>query len=214
MNATRVYAGRPAGARRADRRERLLAAGLELLGTGGRDAMTVRAVCGHAGVTSRMFYEAFADTDALTVAVFDAVVGEARELLLAALADAAPDPAAQARAALQTFITALTDDPRRARVAVVEARANPALIARRAATMRDLTALIAAHGRATYRPPGEAAPLVDATATLLAGGLTELLVAWLDGGLAHTREALIDDCVALFMATVEGAVAVGAARTR
>ena len=37
-------------------------------------------------------------------------------------------------------------------------------------------------------------------AAILVGGLTELLVAWLDGRIDVTREQLVDDATALFLA--------------
>ena len=52
------------------------------------------------------------------------------------------------------------------------------------------------------------------TATLLAGGIAELLISWLAGDLDVSRDELVDDCVALFIATGEAAAAVGRARAR
>jgi len=40
-------------------------------------------------------------------------------------------------------------------------------------------------------------PLARVTATLLAGGVTELMVAWIDGRLEIDRETLVRDCARL-----------------
>ena len=69
--------------------------------------------------------------DALAVAVFDKVVGDATAKVLAAVAEAGDDPHDQARAAIATFISELTDDPRRARVAFVEALGSEPMARRR-----------------------------------------------------------------------------------
>jgi AcrR family transcriptional regulator len=208
---SKTYAGLSGEARRDKRREQLLDAGFELLGTRGWAGFSVRAVCREARLSSRFFYESFENLDALAVAVFDRGLARTTKAFLRAVAEAEPTPHAQAHAAISSFVRTVTDDPRNARIAFAESLVNPALMQRRRAAMREGAAIIAAHGRATYpAPPGDA--LVDVTATLLAGGIAELLLAWLDGELAVSRDELIDECAALFMATVEGALKLGAER--
>jgi AcrR family transcriptional regulator len=209
-----VYGGVTATERTAARRARLLEAGLQILGTKGWAQLSVRGVCREAQLTTRFFYESFTDLDALAVAVYDDLHARASTRMLEAVADAGADPHAQAHAAIDAFVRELTDDPRRGRVLVLEALGSPPMLQRRHAAMRDTTELIAAIGRATYAPPPEADRLVDLTATLLAGGMGELLVAWMDGTLGGDRDTLVDDIAALFMATVEGAGALARRRVR
>ena len=47
---------------------------------------------------------------------------------------------------------------------------------------------------------------------MLAGGMAELLIAWIDGRLPQTREELVEDCVAMFSATAEAAAKVAQSR--
>jgi len=210
--ATGVYGGQSAEERRAERRAQLLAAGLDLLGTEGWNATTVRGVCERARLTSRFFYESFEDLEGLAVAVFDEVAEDVTERVIAAVEAAQADPPRQARAAIETFVRTLTDDPRRARVAFVEGLASEALLERRLATMRAFAELIAAQARESYGSPAGEDPLVDLTARLLAGGLAELMITWLEGEIEMGREQLIDDCVALFVATAESAAAIARRR--
>jgi AcrR family transcriptional regulator len=214
MAATRVYGGMSADERVEARRRRLMDAALELMGTEGWSATSVRAVCREAGLTPRFFYESFDDLDALAVAVFDDISVQATAAILDAVQDAPPEPAAQAHAAIATFVDQLTHDPRRARVAFAEALGSEALARRRLQAMRAMAQLIAEHGRAAYGAPPQADTLVDITAALLAGGIAELLIAWLDGAIDATRDELIADCAALFMVTAEGAAAIGRERAR
>ena len=213
VSSTGVYGGVSADERRAARRAQLLGAGLEILGTRGWAQLSVRGVCREAKLSTRFFYESFADLDALAVAVFDDIHRRASAAMLEAVAAAGDAPADQARAAIGTFVHELTADPRRARVVVVEALGSPPLMGRGQDAMRETTRLIAGLGRAIYQPPPEADRLVDVTATLLAGGIAELLVAWMDGSLAIDGETLVDDCAELFMATVRGAGRVGRRRS-
>jgi hypothetical protein len=66
--------------------------------------------------------------------------------------------------------------------------------------------LVAEQARSFYGVPNETDPLVELTAPMLAGGLAEALLAWLDGSLRVTREQLIEDCTDLFVACGEASV--------
>ena len=57
----RLWQGQTPDARQADRRQRLVEAGIELVGTQGVAALTMRAACREAAVGPRYFYDVFAD---------------------------------------------------------------------------------------------------------------------------------------------------------
>jgi AcrR family transcriptional regulator len=164
-------------------------------------------VCQRSRLTPRFFYESFEDIDALAVAVLDEIVATATARALEAIAAAPDEPAAKIRAAIETMVGELTADPRRARVAFVEALGSEPMMKRRLALMRDIARVIAAQARATYDLPAEANPFVEVTSIVFAGGLVELLIVWLEGGLNMSRDELIDRCVELLATTGEGAAA-------
>lgn len=200
-----MYRGIPAAERQAARREQLLDAAYDLLGSDGWQATTVRAVCRHAGLTPRYFYESFPDLDALLVAVFDDVVSDLVEVVLEALRAAPDDAHAKSHAAISGFVRHVTRDPRRARIVFSEALGSEALGHRRCETLHLFARMIAEQGRAFYGLEGNDR-LADTTAYLLAGGLAELLLAWRDGTIDSTLEQVIEDCTELFVATGETAV--------
>jgi AcrR family transcriptional regulator len=206
------YGGVSADQRRSERRERLLEAALELLGSEGWKKTTVRGVCATAGLNPRYFYESFEDLDSLLVAVFNRIAAGATERIVTAYAGAPADGPAKARAAIEAAVHYLTDDPRRARVAFVEGLGNEAVMRRRLDVMDDLSRLLAAYARALYGMEEARDPIGDVASTLLVGGILELLITWLDGRLHMTREHLIDDMVELFVLTGEGAVAIARRR--
>jgi AcrR family transcriptional regulator len=187
----------------AARRSRLLEAALELLGTEGWQATTVRAICAKAKLTPRYFYESFADLDELLLALFDQLVADAAARVLEAVDGAEHDARAKARAAIGAFVELVTDDPRKARVLFMEAAGSEPLALRRFETVRMFAALVAQQGREFYGIDG--GTRVDTTALMLVGGLAETLLAWLGGALRATREQLIDDCTELFVVMGEGA---------
>jgi AcrR family transcriptional regulator len=211
---TGVYRGIPADQRRAERRARLMDAALDIMGTQGWSATTVRGVCQHARLTPRFFYESFSDLEALAVAVFDDIVASATANVIEAMAAAPDDMEAKARAAIGTFVRDVLDDPRRARVAFREALGSEPLMQRRLATMRMMADLIATQARASYKLPATTDPFVDLTAALLAGGMAELLIVWLEGDLPLDREQLVEDCVALSVAMAESAAEIARKRAR
>jgi AcrR family transcriptional regulator len=207
MPATRGrYGGVEAAQRIATRRAQLIEAALELLGTDGWPATTVRGICAHAKLTPRYFYESFEDLDAILLAVFDEIAAEGANAVLIAVGAAEPDARAKSRAAIGAFIELLTDDPRKARVLFIEAMGSEPLARRRFETVRMFARLVAEQARSFYGVAGETDPLVELTALMLAGGLAEALLAWLDGSLRITREQLIEDCTDLFVANGEAAV--------
>jgi AcrR family transcriptional regulator len=71
MAARRAYGGRSAEDRRAERRERLMSAGLELFGNEGYAAASIERLCAQAGVSTRNFYEEFASREDLLMRLHD-----------------------------------------------------------------------------------------------------------------------------------------------
>jgi AcrR family transcriptional regulator len=74
--AGRRYGGRGAEERQRERRSRLVAAGLEVFGTTGYAAASVRQICREAGLTERYFYESFQGREELLRAVYDQLIEE------------------------------------------------------------------------------------------------------------------------------------------
>jgi AcrR family transcriptional regulator len=173
-----------------------------LLGTEGAAATTVRAVCHNAELNARYFYESFDDIDALLVAVYDHVVAG-----LAQAIEAAPlpegTPLEQARAGIDVIVRFVDEDRRRARVLYVEALGNEALARHRLATGRvavDTLEQRAVEAAGSW-PAGERVGLIGAS--MLVGGLSEVLLEWIDGRIDVDRDQLVDDLAVLALALGE-----------
>lgn len=195
----RSYRGRTADERRAERRERLLDAALEVVAEKGWHATTVRDVCSHAKLTERYFYEAFGDRQGVLLALFDHVSAEVAGLVVGAVQAAPEDATERTRAALSVFIDALQDDPRRLRILITEAPEDAALQERRRAAVLAFANLLREQAEAFYGAPG---PSKDAelTSHVLVGGLGHLLLAWHLGDVEVSRERLVDHVTKLFVA--------------
>lgn len=182
------WAGVAAADRRAARRALLVGAAFELFGEGGEAAVTVRSVCRAGELNSRYFYESFDDTGELLGAVYDDVVSDLVGVLLAAMADL-PDDRARLRAGIRAVLDFSSADPRRGRILFTEARTNPVLAARRAATQEQLRESVLAGESARARP----APVDELVgAAMYAGAMAELAQQWLAGALGDDLDAVVE----------------------
>lgn len=125
----RAFKGMAMPDRVAQRRAMLLAAALEAFGTRGYHAVTVREICSGAKLTERYFYESFKSLEALFSALYLDLNGQLKSATLAALAEVQRQSAASAglrverfaEAALRVLLEFIRDDPRRARVMLIDA---------------------------------------------------------------------------------------------
>ena len=91
MEAGRRYAEKTATERRADRRTRLLEAALDAFGNGGYRAASIEQLCAAAGISTRNFYEEFANREELLIALHDDLNARALTAVVEALAEVDPD---------------------------------------------------------------------------------------------------------------------------
>lgn len=181
MTDVRPYRGVQAGDRVAERRRRLLDAGLELLG--GSDSppdLTVRAVCAEAGITARYFYESFTDKDALVAAVFDRVVADIAATTQAAVA-AAP-PGQQNRAGMANIVHIVDEDPRLGRLLFSARLSNPVIVSRRSESGVLLARLYGREFETEFGLHPDAS--TKAVAHFAVGGVGQVISAWLTGDVA------------------------------
>lgn len=115
----RAYGGESHADRVTARRERLLEAGLELIGTEGRSAATVRAVCATSGLSQRYYYESFRDAEDLLTQVYQRQIARLEAAILASV-QADQDLSQQVRSAADAYFTTIRADPRLGRVVLFE----------------------------------------------------------------------------------------------
>lgn len=196
----RRYSGLAAEERVRARKGTLLAAALEMFGTRGYLACSVKDICREAGLTERYFYESFRDREAALSAVYEELVTELRSATAAAIASAGRDPDVIARIALGAFVGHLTDDPRRARLIMIEVvGVSPALEQSRHRVMSEFAEMVIAVWLASIDldAPTEQHRLI---AVALVGAVNHLLVDWLQTGRRQQPDALVEACATLFSA--------------
>ena len=194
MAQVRPYRGVEAADRVADRRSRLLEAGLTILGSDADPSeLTVRGVCRQAGITARYFYESFNDKDDLVGAVYDWVIADIAAGTGAAVA-AAP-PRGQNRAAMANIVRTIADDPRIGRLLFNSQLANSVLVRKRREAGGLLTRL---YGRDVGTALGvQESEQGKAIAHFAVAGVAQAFSAWLDGDVALDADQLVDHLAAI-----------------
>jgi AcrR family transcriptional regulator len=194
MAQVRPYRGVDAAERLAGRRRQLLDAGLELLGASEEPAeLTVRAICGRAGVSARYFYESFTDKDQLVAAVFDQVVADIAATTQAAVA-AAPRQE-QNRAGIANLVRVIADDARIGRLLFNPALSNAVLLRKRAELGGVFALLSGAHVSSTYRLPES--ERTKSLAHFVVGGVGQTINGWVSGDIRLAPEELINQLAAI-----------------
>lgn len=220
VTAQRTYGGISAAERRAGRRAALLDAALEIIGTQGVDKLTVAGLCAQAGLNERYYYEQFTGREAVLTALFDSIAEELANAIVRALQEVAGpsasgdgdnsadvstrrtqrDTRTMAHAAVAAGIHVLTDDPRKAQVALAVSASTPELRSRTLQSIASFANLVAARGIDFYglgTPTPD--PAIGFRATYLVGGLVQTLTSWLQGDIDMTREQLIDETTDVFV---------------
>jgi AcrR family transcriptional regulator len=185
----RPYRGIDAAERLAQRRGKLLAAGLDLLGSPDQDLneLTVRAICKQAGLGLRYFYESFTDKDDLVAAVFDSVIADIAATTQAAVA-AAPIKE-QSRAGMANVVMAVAGDARVGRLLFSTALSNAVIVRKREDSTALFAALLFQHAGAMGATASER---IKATSHFVVGGVGQMISAWLSGDVALEPDRLID----------------------
>jgi AcrR family transcriptional regulator len=195
---TRTYAGRAPEERRADRRQRLLDAGLQVFGTSAWDEAGIALLCATARVGTRAFYEEFDTREALLLEVATAVVLAAVEVTRTELAAAPPTVEGKVRAAISAYVGFLTDDPRRARVAYLAVPSASGLLPERHRASAGFAQLIADEAQ-TAGLTTRANPLL---ALALTGAVAELLGWWAATTPSPAVAPVVDELVTLLGAAL------------
>lgn len=205
--AGRRYRGASLAQRRAERRQRLIQAGVDTFGTRGYHGVTVREICAAAGLTERYFYESFRDREQLFSAVYEQLNAQLQQKIVAAVAGAGTDPAQVARRGLRAYFEQTRSDPQGARIMLIEVfgvSADMDRLSRRTAIgfVEMVRRVLAPQMTAARRRTLELDP--DLLATGLVGGVIFSAMRWVLSGYAQPLDAVVDNATAIFTSLLRG----------
>lgn len=200
-DSARTWRGQTIEQRQAERRERLIEAGIELFGTRGYANTPVKAICEEAGLTERYFYEAFDDREDLLDKIFTQLLAACRKATLDAIENSGDDLEISMRAGLTAFAHELTRDPRRARIQEIEmVGASPELERKRRDSIHAFAGIVADRTR-KLGGKEQIGPLrLDVISLGLVGSVNEQLMDYVLGHLDISLEDLIENQIAAFSA--------------
>jgi AcrR family transcriptional regulator len=206
--APRLYRGVSPSDRRAQRRERLLEAGLEVFGTDGYANSSIRAVSAAASLNSRYFYESFSSREDLLYHVYGGIVRDLTAAVIDVTAEAETIQE-QARAGLGAAWTILTEDRRKARVVALEVVGVSERLERLRRDNRHAFADLLV--QTTRLLPGAAWYRLDPvlTARSLMGGVMDMLVDWINGDVDASVEEIVELLAQLFTVVTDAVVVQG-----
>ena len=198
----RVYGGRTAAERSAERRARLVEAGIEVFARVGAAQVTVEQICTEASLTKRYYYQEFGSLDAFA----DEVMAEVLRRVTPATPTLAGEIPAEewARTQLADFTERLRQDPRLGRLALIETFGAGGALGR----YRTAFVQAALDTFLTEMLPSDVAERADRerlamTAHALVGASAELYVAWLSGEVTADAESLVDYLTGLYVAAAD-----------
>ncbi len=193
----RVWGGTTLDERRAVRRAAFIDAALDLIGEQGSSAVTVRSLCRRTGLTDRYFYESFASREELLRTLYQEASAEAYARMIEAVDGAdGSDPERFARAALESLVEMIVDDPRKGRLLTVEPLADSAYGDVTMSTAMSFTKLLG-----SKLPKGIAGTKRAMAVIALTGSLAALLSSWLQGNLKVSRDELVEQASELVVQT-------------
>ena len=196
----RSYGGKTAAERAAERRERLVAATIEVLAESGEARATMTAICAGAGLTERYFYESFASLDDAMLAALDEVCQEILTLAAEVIGAAPGSAEDRVHAVMQAFVELVTHSPDKVRVAVLHASANPRLRTRRNELMGVFADFVAREAADLYGERTWSAERARLYGLVYIAGFAELVAFWLNGDVEQRPAELVETASDLFTA--------------
>jgi AcrR family transcriptional regulator len=185
-------------ARQEERRARLLAAGLEAFGKQGFHSVSVKEVCGLAKLTERYFYESFESREALFVAVYEEATERIRHAIAEAHAEIRPDAMAFARAGLEVALRMYRDDPRVARVVLLEPLAVAASGKAQLAVTQAFSEEIGAIAQAFYPQLRERRLNAETIGAGLYGSTVGIVIRWALNHFREPIEVVLEHCLLFY----------------
>lgn len=212
MGEKRNFLGETPDQRKERRRRELIEAALSLVQAGGLPALGVRSVTSVANLSSRYFYENFSGIDDLLIAASETVATQLLQVGFETLHAPGLEPGTASeleilerfRAGLDAALSVLLDDPRKIALIVAATAGGPRV-------RQHLTRLL----ESMIRGDADAAAVgFDETRVLFAaGGLVNLVMAFVSGELAISRAELVDSLARLTLGVISDNLGDKTART-
>ncbi len=197
------YAGQDHDVRVAERRDRIIKAGLRLFGTVGYHATTVRLLCAESELTARYYYESFDSLEALLIACYQQLMSEFQENLTNSMKSSGPDLGDIVKSGLRCFFEAVRD-PIFAKITMVEVVGVSPLVDVTHLKNADSFGRLMMNAMATEETINHfSQDELDVLGFSLAGALTFAAIHWMKGGYRIPIDQMIENGFTILIGTAE-----------
>lgn len=199
----RIYGGQERDERVAERRARLIDAGICLFGSRGYHAITLRTLIVQAGLATRYFYESFDTMESLLVACYDHLMDQYRSRLNQALLCSQASVEDVARAGLRCYFEEM-QNPHFARITQIEILGvSPAVDEIYNKATRDFGAKIIATFAGLTNAKAFSKIEADLLGIALAGAVSTAGTHWSRDGFRRSLDQMVEGTLVVLMGTAE-----------
>jgi len=185
--------------RQRQRREQLIAAGVNVFGTRGYHAVGVREICAEARLTERYFYESFGNREEMFLAVYHHAISTVRAAVMRALGQPPRDVHAMARAAIRAFLETLRDDPRLSRILLIDALTVSGDVSRQSQmATQSFADIVGALILSLYPQLPKQGVDAQLVANGLVGSTVYLVMHWAFNGFKTPLATIVEHCVLFY----------------
>lgn len=186
------YAGKAAATRQRERRTKLMAAGIELIGREGFAGTSINAVCAQAGLTKRYFYEAFASNEDMLIQAYRAVAADMLKSISRKTSPHLNDSRKLVQAGIRAAFEYVAAEPLKARLMFIEAQSVRGQLGRvYVESMNGFVELLLAFTKPFLLPN----TTTDAELRVMARGVIGSLVHLCQGWIASDYKQPMDELV-------------------
>lgn len=197
----RNYRGVNPDQRKQNRREAFIEAGIELFGSKGYRACSVKMVCDQVNLTERYFYESFNNREALLSAVFQALAMDLDRQLRAVIEDPALSSGERLDGFLKTFFKFVRNS-KRGRVLIFEILGvSPEVDVVYQAAVRNLATLLEHPHLALFQVNGKTSAESRHILSIgLVGAMVQLANTWILEKYKSSRKTMMANTLEIFKA--------------
>ncbi len=197
----RTYSGISLSQRVAQRRECFIDAGIDLFGTIGYNATTMRKLVSTSGLTNRYFYESFDSMEDLLIACYESLMNHFRDTLQQVLHEAKQEKPINVKDGLLCFFQAM-QDPKFAKITHSEVLGISAKVDttynRKSADFAALLMSYVEENEAIHIDPAEK-QIIGAA---LVGAVTHAAMVWVKGQYEQPIDTVVEAARKIFEGTL------------
>ena len=199
----RRYKGASKAERQAERREKLIEAGIQVIGTEGYQATKVKQVCQQAALTERYFYESFANKEVLLCACYATILTDLKRKLIESVNLQNLEPTNASKEALYAFFEHIQSDYAAARLIMIEVLGvSETVDAMYQKAMSEIDEIILLVANPHYEQHEHIWDRNIVSAGLT-GAATQIARQWVLNNYEQSIETMVESCFLLFKATID-----------